>query len=235
MVEDVTKNVVNSNLRTVRFTRSNLRQAFKNNGTPLAHYIKEDNYVNNLISGINSEEKALEMYERVKELFNQAAMNPRDWIFNFNKINEFISSDKKCKETVIKVLVLIWNTDRDMLQAATKEFENMKIVTTERQVLSTVAYLFDPLGLITPATIRMKLFLQVLWEKGKNWDEMLSRDEREECNIIVNNLKQLSQATIQRFVGNTSCQLLCFCDALEKCFATGVYIQTLHEGKVKVN
>ena len=119
-------------------------------------------------------------------------MHLRDWIFNFNKINEFISTNEKFKETVIKVLVLIWNTDPEMMQAATKEFENMKIVTTERQVLSTVAYSFDPLGLITPATIRMKLFLQVLWEKGKKWDEMLSRDEQDECNIIVNNLQQLS-------------------------------------------
>lgn len=98
------------------------------------------------------------MYDRVKELFNQAATNLQDWIFSFSKMNYFIST----QETVVKVLVLIWNTDPDMLQAVTNKFKNTEIVTAKIQVLSTMACLFDPLRLITSAKIKIKLFLQML-------------------------------------------------------------------------
>ena len=42
---------------------------------------------------------------------------------------------------------------------------------TKRNKLKNVATLFDPLGLVTPYTIRAKILLQVMWTRGLDWDE----------------------------------------------------------------
>ena len=73
------------------------------------------------------------------------------------------------KETITKVLGLNWGTIMDQLMIDTKTFDKNMAATTKRQVLTTIASLFDPLGyLVAPTTIRMRLLLQNLWiqEKG---------------------------------------------------------------------
>ena len=45
---------------------------------------------------------------------------------------------------------------------------------TKRGSLKTIATLFDPLGLLTPYTVRAKILLQEMWASGVDWDESLS-------------------------------------------------------------
>ena len=71
------------------------------------------------------------------------------------------------KERVTKVLGIIWNTNTDEFSISTKKLENIEQAKTKRQVLANLALIFDPLGMITPVTLKMKLFLQELWEKEK--------------------------------------------------------------------
>ncbi|GBL83800.1 hypothetical protein AVEN_108022-1, partial [Araneus ventricosus] len=46
-------------------------------------------------------------------------------------------------------------------------------IATKRVVLNACGMLFDPLGLLTPFTVRIKLLIQQLWECGFTWDEPL--------------------------------------------------------------
>ena len=47
---------------------------------------------------------------------------------------------------------------------------------TKRNVLKSVTTLFDPLGLVTPYTIRAKILSQVMWTHGLDWDEDIDGD-----------------------------------------------------------
>ena len=66
------------------------------------------------------------------------------------------------KERVTKVLRLIWNTSTDEFFISTRKLENTEQAKTKREVLATLASIFDPLGMITPVTLKMKMFLQEL-------------------------------------------------------------------------
>ena len=44
--------------------------------------IKEDMYVDNLITGLNDEKDTLRFYEAAKEVSNEASVNLREWKSN---------------------------------------------------------------------------------------------------------------------------------------------------------
>ena len=121
------------------------------------------------------------------------------------------------------------------LTVNTKKIDNSMTATTKRQVLTTIASLFDPLGYLTPATIKMRLFLQNLWIQEKGWDDQLKNEGIEKWQKIIAEMKELSTISVPRHIGGENPQLLCFCDASEKAYATTIYLKTLYEGKADVS
>ena len=195
--------------------------------TATAKQIKDDIYVDNVITVTNNDDEALQLYKEAKEIFQDASINLRDWIFNSKFVNENASSEDQMKERVTKVLGLNWNTNTDELSISTRKLENIEQAKTKREVLTTLASILYPLGMITPATLKMKLFLQELWKKGKEWDERLSSEEITTWKGIMTDLNGISSIHLPRFVGNASSQLLCFCESSSKAYATAIYLRIL--------
>ena len=46
---------------------------------------------------------------------------------------------------------------------------------------------------------------------------------------------ELSIISVPRHIGDETPQLLCFCDVLEKAYATAIYLKTLYGGKYDVS
>ncbi|GFX09614.1 uncharacterized protein TNCV_2029801 [Trichonephila clavipes] len=46
---------------------------------------------------------------------------------------------------------------------------------TKRDVLSTIAKIFDPVGLMAPVISKAKIFLQRLWRSKLEWNDLLFR------------------------------------------------------------
>ena len=152
-------------------------------------------------------------------------MNLRDWISNLKFVNENTSPDDQMKDRVTKVLRLIWNTNTDEFSITTKKLESIEQVKSKREVLATLTSIFDLLGMITPATLNMKLFLQELCEKEKEWGERLSNEEITTWKGIMTDVNGIFSIHLPRFVGNGSIQLLCFCDSSIKPYATAIYLR----------
>ena len=119
------------------------------------------------------------------------------------------------KETIAKVLGLQCDTITDQLIVNTKNFDTSMTATTKRQVLTTTASLFDPLGYLTPTTVKMKLFLQNLWIQGKGWYDQLKNEDIETWQKVMAEMKELSTISIPRHIEGEIPQLLCFFDASE--------------------
>lgn len=49
----------------------------------------------------------------------------------------------------------------------------MSKTVTKRVILSSVAQIFDPLGLLSPITITGKIIMQQLWRLKIDWDESI--------------------------------------------------------------
>ncbi|GFW10126.1 integrase catalytic domain-containing protein [Trichonephila clavipes] len=114
-----------------------------------------------------------------------AGMDLRKWITNDANLMEQWKKENfnvhPVHETVslgangTKVLGLSWNTNDDYLTTDTKsllEFVSLD-KNTKRFILQAVGRIFDPLGLISPFTVRMKCLLQDLWKEKTQWDDPL--------------------------------------------------------------
>ncbi|GFT71619.1 integrase catalytic domain-containing protein [Nephila pilipes] len=143
-------------------------------------------YVDDLISCGNEFEEALETSRREKLIMEAAGINLRKWItnnanlmeqwkkekFDVHPVNETLSLGTKQKT---KVLGLSRNTHEDYLIRDTKsllEFVSLD-KNTKSFVPQAVDKIIDPLGLISPFTVRMKCLLQNLWREEIQWDDPL--------------------------------------------------------------
>ncbi|GFY67244.1 DUF5641 domain-containing protein [Trichonephila inaurata madagascariensis] len=54
--------------------------------------------------------------------------------------------------------------------------QEQKCAYSKREVLSEIARVFDPLGLLSPCVVFMKILLQELWKLNLEWDEPIPED-----------------------------------------------------------
>ena len=85
-------------------------------------------------------------------------------------------------------------------------------------MLATKASIFDLLGLLSPAIIAYKTFLQKLWQDKLQWDEIPSSQLQQEWNQLLQTIPTLSQLKITRKAVCSNAiqiQLHGFCDSSE--------------------
>ena len=189
--------------------------------------------------GINSINEICGVYEeaKAKSLFKRAAVNFHQWNSNCHEHLEFLPNcEKSVASDSTSVLGLSWNCFEDTINISGCD----KVVTfdvTKRDVLHSVAAIFDPLGLLFPITFHGKIFLQKLWVADKPWDEPLSMELLTEWKKVAQLLRDISRVRIPRFIGKVTeeSQLLIFCDASIKAYATTLYLRENDGTKFRVN
>ncbi|XP_060855260.1 uncharacterized protein LOC132932934 [Metopolophium dirhodum] len=75
------------------------------------------------------------------------------------------------------VLGMRWSHDQDYFSFGINSF---KMNPTKRGVLSMIARIFDPLGLLAPATFYAKSIMQRVWVAQISWDDQLPSDIAED-------------------------------------------------------
>jgi hypothetical protein len=124
------------------------------------------------------------------------------------------------------VLGLRWSPHDD---AFTYGLQNEKLVATKRGMLSLIARIFDPLGLLSPVVFMAKHFMKLVWRANVVWDEPLPPSVSDVWHQFVTELPELRKLCIPRFVHTRSGMrvVLCgFCDASERGYAAVVYIRS---------
>ncbi|GFU00917.1 uncharacterized protein NPIL_597181 [Nephila pilipes] len=134
-----------------------------------------------------------------------AGMDLRKWIANYANLMEQWKKEKidlhPVHETVslganeTKVFGLSCNTHEDYLTTDTKsllEFVSLD-KNTEHFILQAVSKIFDPLGLISHFTVRMKCLLQDLWREEIQWDDPLPTHIEKEWKKFIYYCKNKSK------------------------------------------
>ena len=202
----------------------------------LALKLKNDIYVDNLITGADSIESAIQVYRESKSIFREASMNLREWISNNSEVNKVIDSvDSVCCDTV-KVLGHNWVMESDSISLTKPNIPLESTHPTKRSVLKEIAAVFDPLGLFSPILLKGKVFLHSLWCKHLDWDDSIENEDLKQWSTIRLDSSSLSDLQVNRCIamnGNGSdikYHLICFCDASKDAYAAGVYLlQTSRE------
>ncbi|XP_035222986.1 uncharacterized protein LOC118195772, partial [Stegodyphus dumicola] len=98
--------------------------------------------------------------------------------------------------------------------------------------------IYDPLGLITPFTVRIKLLLQKLWLRKLSWDEELPSDLNDEWSQWCSELSELSYISVPRFALDScdeNIEIHVFSDASQKLYGAAVYVKVQNQEKISVN
>ncbi|GFX37389.1 uncharacterized protein TNCV_3106411 [Trichonephila clavipes] len=91
---------------------------------------------------------------------------------------------------------------------------------TKRDVLSTIAEIFDPVGLMAPVISKAKSFLQRLWRSKLEWNGLLSAEEYQEWHHFLVPLENINNIGIPRCIlvaFPEAIQIHGFTDASERC------------------
>lgn len=105
--------------------------------------------------------------------------------------------------------------------------------TTKQFVLSTIAKIYDPLGLVSPIIVKAKLFMKKLWLLKLDWEDTLPSEMHTEWNDFITKLSQLSSIEIPRWIHTSptimSMQLHGFSDASMKAYGASVYLRCIND------
>jgi hypothetical protein len=100
---------------------------------------------------------------------------------------------------------------------------------TKRAILSRVAQLFSPLGLLGPVIVQVKLILQELWKCQVEWDDAVPSNIRVAWLKFQDQLEKIHQVTIPRQVTihkSVTLQVYGFADASERAYRACIYLRS---------
>ncbi|XP_059080085.1 uncharacterized protein LOC131878188 [Tigriopus californicus] len=226
----------------------------KNNAQdhPLASKIlQNDIYVDDVFIYADTADQAIEQLQDVTKLLEKGGFNLTKFISNCPEVCKRITSDKLNPKALLdlqedeqkgKTLGVSFHTNTDELIYKIHSMASTwdtSMPETKRSVLSKLASIFDPLGLISPHTILLKICMQNVWKHTNiDWNDTLPPAIQTEWNQAIQSL--LSQETLRfpRYIGlpgsQQQAELHIFCDASQKAYATCVYVRYVSNDKVKV-
>ena len=154
--------------------------------------------------------------------------------------------DKLETEQLVKILGIYWDVIRDEFRYDLSELIEYAeaLPATKRCVLKLSAKIFDPIGLLTPFTISMKVLFQDLCVERVNWDENLEGEALAKWKTFINDLNALKNIRVPRCYANyspaqsavCSYQIHGFSDASKRAYAAVVYLRTaFSNGEIQVN
>lgn len=200
------KDLKSREIETLRFTRvlfgmnqspfllggtleTHLDTARNNHNEVIISEIKDSTYVDDIISGgfTITETKALK--QEVKLIFQEGRFELHKWHSNIQELEEDTSNNSETEST--KILGVTWNkrTDKLIMSAPAGQESNEN---SKRNVLKTLASIYDPLGFISPFLLKGKLIYRNACDLKEPWDKPLPpklkkrwEDFKEELNFKI--------------------------------------------------
>lgn len=198
-----------------------------------AQILKNDLYVDDLLTGADSLEEIVQIRDEIIFLLRRGGFVIRQWASNhhnaLDKIEEkIVDLDHMIeKNPILKTLGIVWNSRHDKLTYMVKSENKDKI--TKRLILSEIAKIFDPLGLIGPVILYAKVMMQDCWKIKMDWDESVTRELHFKWITFAEQLPLLSDISIERQLlikEATHIELHGFCDASKIGYGACIYIRS---------
>lgn len=241
---DHTQNLMTYQLNTVTYGLAcapflalrTFQQLIQDEGSrfPLAvSPLNKGRYVDDIFGGADTLDTA--QVTQLNQLCMAGGFELRKWIANHPSVLSSIPSEHRINTTSIRIdddayvptLGLSWQPVSDHFHFT---FDTpASSVLTKRSVMSTIAKLFDPLGLVSPIIITGKLIIQELWLLKLDWDDLLPDTASIKWNMFLESLQEMKSLAFPRWIGFTTdgiIELHGFCDASQRALAAVVYARS---------
>ena len=169
-------------------------------------------YLDDCLAGADDVGATVELQHSLDKMMERGGFNLTKWASNSKDVLSHIHAKEQAESSPIdfnaseprKILGVSGNTSTDcLLFNVPASVLTANDPETKRSLLSIALKVFDPMGLITPLTIRAKMLFQELWHRGLQWEDRLDDDIADQWRSWKSKLLQLSCITVPRyFMGN---------------------------------
>lgn len=199
-----------------------------------AKRIREDFYVDDLMTGAKNQEEAHKLKDEIITIVNSGCFNLRKWTTNCTSLLQSIPVENREISPIeihegtrsVKLLGLEWNPKNDSFHFKVSVLPNPSL--TKREMLSEASKLFDPLGWLSPSTVMVKILFQSLWLLHLQWDDPLPAVISKKWTSLRDEFKELEKISIPRWLktNELNFELHGFSDASEYAFSAVIYART---------
>ncbi|XP_058978855.1 uncharacterized protein LOC131802550 [Musca domestica] len=200
-----------------------------------ANIILNNLYVDDVLAGGHTEDESIKARKELTAALDSAGFTLMKWASNDRKIIQDIPHEHLLplnwldisEDASTKTLGIRWNISGDYFSFTPPSMEN-KNVSSKREVLSTIAKLFDPCGWLAPVVVVAKLIMQQIWLDKIDWDDQLKPITQMNWNNFVKNSKDIEYLRVPRWIQYTldgSVEIHGFCDASESAYGATLYIR----------
>lgn len=211
---------------------------------PLAKTILSANiYVDDVVTGCDSLEDALEAKSQLIQLFSLGHFQLRKWASNEPALLSDLTPEERLldqktfsddKHQTLKVLGLKWDPATDVFLF---DVQSSARLCTKRVILSELAKIFDPLGFLSPLTIKAKCLMQRLWILGIDWDETPPEEIISTWSTFYEQLSTLQRLYLPRRLTideATIYELHGYCDSSEQAYGAVIYLRSVgNDGSIQ--
>lgn len=166
-------------------------------------------------------------------LLQRGGFELKKWASNCTAILECIPIEDQAinpifspnDDATLKILGVHWDPKTDTFGYHTNSDTT---ILTKRSVLSTIARLYDPIGVLGPVLLWAKGVMQELWIEKSEWDSPLTPPLMLKWRQFLDELSLLSQVSIPRHINTrhiTEIQLVGFADASQRGYAASVFLR----------
>ncbi|XP_015122056.1 uncharacterized protein LOC107044624 [Diachasma alloeum] len=190
-------------------------------------------YVDDIYGAAETEHQLEEIIKQLINLCMAGGMPLQKWCSNVPHISKRLGLSSgsaptiEFEESTVKVLGLCWQPEADTFHYKARNFNRDTI--TKRVILSEIAQIYDPLGLIAPVIVTAKILIQELWLLKFNWDDQLPVAFMKCWQHFRPKLQQLSSQSLPRWLNlslnTTDVQLHGVPDASNLAMDTSVYLR----------
>ena len=193
-------------------------------------------HVHDFNTGSNTLREAFDLYVNAKNILKEGSFHLRKFKSNNteseNQVYLKYPEDQE-HSSEQKVLGINWNKTSDDFIFDLKEIHGkIEQKPTKRNILHSLASIFDPLGSLTPLCIGIKIFSQDVCQLKVSWDDILADDYCFRWQNLLNSFNELDEIAYPRKycfsnVNNpfTKLELHSFSDTSKRIYATVMYLR----------
>ena len=192
-------------------------------------------YVDDCLKSVQEKEEVLQLCESVTNCLSKAGFRLTKFIINDAELLQRIPEEHRAKEVrdldstaCSKVLGTKWDVVEDKFFVSVNVRESDCI--SRKQMLSTIASCFDPLGLVCPMVVAGKILFQDATRLKYGWDDNIPHEMLCDWNKWIARLRELDSIRVPRCIkpnlfDDSAIELHFFSDAGMRAYGVCCYVR----------
>ncbi|KAJ8045018.1 hypothetical protein HOLleu_07935 [Holothuria leucospilota] len=201
--------------------------------------VLQSTYMDDSMDSVSDVNIGIELYHQINELWSRAGMEARKWLSNSKEVLHEIPPNHRAQQVrlaegelpSVKALGLTWVSEEDMFIFSRLVAPEENKIWTKRKVLSKLASVFDPLGFVSPVTVRGKILMQEIWKSGSDWDEPVNPRIAQKFQKWCDDLDCMANIKVDRCLcpySDQKMEIHTFVDASSEAYGAITYVKSMN-------